>query len=68
MDLSVSPYGMGGLGGHRYSAQLMVPPKTFPVAALVKCQYVLPSTVMIKGTGYRAGGQSWSAGSAAQVL
>lgn len=62
MDLSVSLYGMGGLGGHRYRAQLMVPPKTLPVAAL------LPSSVMIKGTDYRAGGQSWSTGSPAQVL
>lgn len=63
MDPSVSPYGMGGLGGHRSGAQLMV-----PVAALVKCQYMLPSSVMIEGTDYRAGGQSWSAGYAAKVL
>lgn len=55
MGLCVSPCRMGGLGGHRYSAQLMLLSKTpFPIAALVQCQYILPSSITVKGTDFRA--------------
>lgn len=65
MGLTVSPYGMGGPGGHSYHAQLRALPKIpFPVAALMRCQYRLLANIMVKDTRLQAS----DAGFGAQVL